>query len=156
MKIHTRSKSSLFLTEMILSVLFFSIAAACCIQIFVQGHLISQKSENLNYAQNLAVSMAETIMTTEGDTTTIHEQFPEARIKDGTVTVFYDKNWEICEATDASFLLKTTFDKTSDTLYGNVIVSEQSNSSNSKKDAIYQLPFRQHVAQTMTKEEKIR
>ena len=88
MEIHTRSKSSLFLTEMIISVLFFSIAAACCIQIFVRAHFVSQNSENLNYAQNLASGMVESMMASDGEYSEIRQYFPTADINGNTITVY--------------------------------------------------------------------
>lgn len=52
------SKSGLFLMEMILSILFFSLSSAVCIQLFVKSHLISRQSVDLNcaveYCQNVA------------------------------------------------------------------------------------------------------
>lgn len=52
------SKSGLFLMEMILSILFFSLSSAVCVQLFVKSHLISQRSVDLNraveYCQNIA------------------------------------------------------------------------------------------------------
>lgn len=150
MGIHTRSKSSLFLTEMILSILFFAIAAACCIQIFVKGHQISQHSENLNYAQNLASGMAETVMMAEGNADQILAVFPTAEIADQAVTVYYDHNWEACGSEDYSFVLKATYSKTSDTISGEAIVSGVPNAP--EPECIYKLPFRQHIAQSMQKE----
>lgn len=152
MEIHTRSKSSLFLTEMIISILFFSIAAACCIQIFVKAHLTSQKSENLNYAQNLASSMAETMMATEGAETEISKYFPTAIITENTITLYYDKNWEACAKENSSFMLHTTFNKNTDTISGKIVVSNCIKSSEKEKESIFMLPFRYHIAQTMTKE----
>lgn len=150
MGIHTRSKSSLFLTEMILSILFFAIAAACCIQIFVKGHQISRHSENLNYAQNLASGMAETVMMAEGNADQILAIFPTAALGDQTVIVYYDRSWEACEPEDGSFVLKATYIKTSDTISGEAMVSGVSKAP--ETECIYQLPFRQHIAQSMPKE----
>ena len=44
--------SSLFLLELILAVLFFSVASALCIQIFTKAHLMSQDARDLNFAVN--------------------------------------------------------------------------------------------------------
>ena len=53
--------SSLFLLELILAVLFFSVASALCIQIFIKAHLMSQDARDLNFAVNEVSSMAEQI-----------------------------------------------------------------------------------------------
>lgn len=44
------SKSSLFLMELILSIMFFSLAAAICVQLFVKSHVLSRNSVELNHA----------------------------------------------------------------------------------------------------------
>lgn len=151
MEIHTRSKSSLFLTEMIISILFFSIAAACCIQIFVKAHLIGQQSENLNYAQNLASSMAESLMETEGEKTEILILFPSAKVKNNTISVYYDENWTLCTEENARFLLQATFHKSIDMISGKVLISDIT-SSGKEGTSLFQLPFRQHIGQSMAKE----
>ena len=66
--------SSLFLLELILAVLFFSVASALCIQIFTKAHLMSQDARDLNFAVNEVSSMAEQISagTLHSDTAQLH------------------------------------------------------------------------------------
>ncbi len=63
------SKSGLFLMEMILSVLFFSLSSAVCIQLFVKSHLISQQSVDLNRAVEYCQNVAEAFYGCNGDLT---------------------------------------------------------------------------------------
>lgn len=42
------SKTSLFLMELIIAILFFSISSAVCIQLFVKSHLLDQKTQEEN------------------------------------------------------------------------------------------------------------
>ena len=51
--------SSLFLLELILAILFFSIASAVCVQFFVKSHLLSQESRELQVSANEVSSIAE-------------------------------------------------------------------------------------------------
>ena len=53
------SKSSLFLMELILSILFFSLASVVCVQLFVKSHLISEQSTDSSNAVNLSQDVAE-------------------------------------------------------------------------------------------------
>ena len=41
-------RSSLFLLELIIAILFFSLTSAVCVQIFVRAHLISRQTQELN------------------------------------------------------------------------------------------------------------
>ena len=53
-----RSKTSLFLMELIIAILFFSLSCGVCIQLFFKAHQLSNKSENLSssvlWCENIA------------------------------------------------------------------------------------------------------
>lgn len=51
--------SSLFLMELILAILFFSITSAVCVQFFVKSHLLSRESRVLSQAVNECSNIAE-------------------------------------------------------------------------------------------------
>lgn len=61
------SKSGLFLMELILSILFFSLSSAVCVQLFVKSHLISQQSVDLNSAVEWCQNIAEAFYGTNGN-----------------------------------------------------------------------------------------
>ena len=50
--------SSLFLMELILAILFFSITSAVCVQFFVKSHLLSRESKALAQAVNESTNNA--------------------------------------------------------------------------------------------------
>ncbi|MCL2865695.1 MAG: hypothetical protein FWE25_09165 [Lachnospiraceae bacterium] len=72
--------SSLFLIELMAALLFFSLAAAICIQLFVHSHLLNQRATNLNEAIIISQNLAETFRATKGYS--------------GELTFYYDENWE--------------------------------------------------------------
>lgn len=61
MSLRTSSKSSLFLIELIIVILFFSIAGAVCVSIFAQSHLISTESAELTMAVTRCQNAAEVL-----------------------------------------------------------------------------------------------
>lgn len=61
------SRASLFLMELIMSILFFSLAAAVCVQLFVQSHTLSKSSVELNHAVVECESITEYLLGTNGD-----------------------------------------------------------------------------------------
>ena len=86
--------SSLFLLELILAVLFFSVASALCIQIFTKAHLMSQDARDLNFAVNEVSSMAE-------------------HMSDGTLqdaAAYYDSSYASCEKADAVYVLTVHYE----------------------------------------------
>lgn len=91
----TTSKASLFLMELILSILFFSLSAAVCVQLFVKSHLMSRQSLRLNYAVIYAESMADTFYSTDADLEKLTELLPGAyhNTHNNTVNIYYDEDF---------------------------------------------------------------
>lgn len=86
--------SSLFLLELILAVLFFSVASALCIQIFTKAHLMSQDARDLNFAVNEVSSMA--------------EQMPDDSLQDAAA--YYDSSYAPCKKADAVYVLTVHYE----------------------------------------------
>ncbi len=53
------SKSSLFLIELIIAILFFAMASAVCIQLFVKSHLLGQTTTDENHALLVCQNLSE-------------------------------------------------------------------------------------------------
>ena len=64
MQRRTRS-GALFLMEIILAILFFSIAAAVCVSILVNARLLSRDAQSLNTAVTVCSTAAETVDSAE-------------------------------------------------------------------------------------------
>lgn len=60
-----RSKSGLFLMEMLFAILFFSVAGAVCLQLFAKAHLLSRDATLLNEAV-VSCQSAASILEAEG------------------------------------------------------------------------------------------
>ena len=110
--------SSLFLLELILAVLFFSVASALCIQIFTKAHLMSQDARDLNFAVNEVSSMAEQISagTLHSDTAASSDdtasdpstQMPDDSLQDAAA--YYDSGYASCEKADAVYVLTVHYE----------------------------------------------
>ena len=110
--------SSLILLELILDVLFFSLASALCIQIFTKAHLMSQDARNLNFAVNEVSSMAEQISAgtlhsdtaaSSGDTASDPStQMPDDSLQDAAA--YYDSSYASCEKADAVYVLTVHYE----------------------------------------------
>lgn len=59
MKVRESSKSSLFLLELMISIVFFALAAAGCVQVFAKAHMLSHEAGRLDMAVSVAQSLAE-------------------------------------------------------------------------------------------------
>ncbi len=108
------SKSSLFLMEILISILFFSVAAAACIQLFVKAHVLDNQTKEQNQAVIWSQNLAELWHTPNGDAYSVYDQlgkdYPEAT-KNGAIyfsnitpsfTLYFNKDWELCSAEHSS------------------------------------------------------
>jgi len=95
------SKTSLFLMELIISILFFIIAGAVCVQLFVKSHQISTDSVSLNHSIRWCENIAELLQANEGDLSKVAfilEKNEKCHIncEEGasSFTICFNKNWE--------------------------------------------------------------
>lgn len=105
-------KTGLFLMELIIAILFFSLAAAICIQLFVKSHMISEHSIVLNHSILLAQNTAEIFYATNGDPEKMAsllgcgESFGTAAIADSdnasTLTLFYTDKFDCLDPAEAA------------------------------------------------------
>ena len=95
--------TSLFLMEMIIIVLFFSVASAVCVQAFVNAHLLDRQTRELNHAVIIAQGFADVVRGTDGSIESILKAYPMA-VESGELelTAYYDKDFEPCSAQDES------------------------------------------------------
>ena len=85
MQTKNSSKSGIFLMELILSILSFSIAAAVCVKLFVTAHRLSDQSVNLNHAVAMAESIAEAFYGCNGNVGELETLFPDAGMDEQTM-----------------------------------------------------------------------
>lgn len=91
------SRSSLFLMEMIIAILFFSLASAVCIQLFAKSHLLSTQTVNQNQAVIQAQNLAESYLALEGDLNAIHDLFSSSELlEENTLCLSFDSEWQPC------------------------------------------------------------
>lgn len=72
----TSSRSGLFLLELIISILFFSMASAVCIRLFVQAHIMDRDNRNLTQSVKLCENIAEIYTASDGDLDTLRDLYP--------------------------------------------------------------------------------
>ena len=75
---YRHSKSSLFLMEIILNILFFSILATFCVQIFFKGYQLSENTKKLHQAVTACVSIAEICQSTDSPKEALSSIYPES------------------------------------------------------------------------------
>ncbi|XCP85595.1 hypothetical protein ABXS75_01975 [Roseburia hominis] len=123
MKHKTQRRSNIFLMEIIISILFFSIASAVCIQLFAKAKLLSDNAAALNQAVLAASSAAEALEVCDGTPESLLSSFPDGVTDGQTLRVFYDRSWKPCDASSAFFQMEVLLSTDQGMLTGNITVT---------------------------------
>lgn len=98
------SRSSLFLMELLLAILFFSIASAVCIRMFVRAHTVSAQTIDTNKAIVQAQNLAEAWLSADGDLNEVASLLPGASLEEiyppRCLTLAFDADWNVVELGD--------------------------------------------------------
>lgn len=100
---NTRSKTPLFLMEVVIMLLVFAISASICLKVFVEGKKISEDSYNLDKACFEAQKAAEYWQNTKGDMMQT-AQLLQGTLQDHKLQLCYDEDWSLTKK-DAVFTL---------------------------------------------------
>ena len=99
------SKSSLFLIEMVIALLFFSICSAICIRVFAAALEDTAYSRNLSSATSLCQSASEVYKASSGNIERTAEII-NGGYNMGCARVYYDRDWnETKDEYNAEFML---------------------------------------------------
>jgi hypothetical protein len=139
--------------ELIVAILFFSLAGTVCIQLFVHSHTLSTETVNMNNAIIETQNMAELYYSSEGNIANICEYYayPELNNESGhtTLTVFFDNDWNNIDSslTTPSYLVILDGVEAPDE--GNnvkaTISALTADSSGSEAASLYELELKHHI-----------
>lgn len=147
------NSSSLFLMELILAILFFSLTSAVCVQFFVKSHLLSQESKVLSRAVNECSNIAETYDSSDsiGNTLSLLKaDYPDLLEVDAglSAVIYYDDTFSPCGKDAAVYTLRTQFSEEDTMLKADIRVTD------SKNSVIYELNTNHHIARRTDYEER--
>lgn len=99
------SRTGLFMTELILVLFFFSVAAAVCLQVFGKAALISERSEKLKLALNSTENLAQLLKDADGDMAVLTEYDPW--LENGeTLALYHNQEGEPCSREEAYYSME--------------------------------------------------
>lgn len=104
------SPTGLLLTEIILAVLFFSVAAACCLRVFAGASLLNRRSEQLKLAVNSTENLIQQLKAVQGDMAQLKEFYPEVE-ELGQGTLFFNEKGEPCGEQEKDYSVKFRAEK---------------------------------------------
>lgn len=154
MKQRNRARSStLFLVELIIAILFFTVCSAVCVQFFVKSHSISRQAGELNFAVNECSSVAEIIQGSDSEDEMLRglkAVYPEAfAVDSSTLSIAFDSDFVQCdsEGKDAAYYVNTEM-KVADNSVECTISARSSDDS----ESIYELEIFHNLPEDGTRE----
>lgn len=93
------SASGLFLLELIVAILFFAIASAFSVQIFVKAHKLNEQSQISNWAVNECAGFAEVLRSSDSTKETdavISRLYPDSTSDTDRLYIYYDEDFSPC------------------------------------------------------------
>ena len=117
--------------ELIIALLFFSLASTVCVRLFVKSATLSQDTVDLTYAVSQAQNLAECYSSCDGDIVQVHFLFPGSEILEDNVLVIEE---------DGIFSTLTFFPEDENGLIsGDILIS------NADGEEIYSLQVLHHI-----------
>ena len=135
-------RSSLFLLELMIAILLFSLSAAVCVQVFVKSHTIKEKSTELSQAVLISASVAETIRSEGTFFKTLSNEFPLIESDDDVIYIYYDAKWQPTSSSYAAYVLRLETKLDSTVLTGTITVCKNA----SDDSPIYELEVKKHIS----------
>lgn len=111
----TKSKTSLFLMELIVVILFFSLSSTVCIQLFVKSHLLGTETKDLNQGVLQLQNMAEVFLNSSGDEELFKNYFslgmePSEKNDHVSYYILFDQNYKTTQSWDTcSYIALASF-----------------------------------------------
>ena len=164
---HNQQQSRLFLLEITLAILFFSLASAVCLRCFAKSHILSTQAAELNQAVSQSENIAELLRSlpendrkddqkisnvlqleypavnfsaTDIDTDTDIE-IDSAQKSLGSWNLYFDSDWTSCQKVQAVYKIQIqAFCEDSVILFH--LNAEPASSSLDSSDSIYQLDLK--------------
>jgi hypothetical protein len=119
----TGSRSALFLGEVVLALLIFSLCSAVCVGLLFRSYLISETSRELNQAVFCAQSAAETFKY-QPDLKNMAANIG-GDLQSGQCYVYYNDNWQQAAKGDAVYTMLITPHSEAGVAYAKISLSDE-------------------------------
>ena len=109
------SRSGLFLMEMIISILFFSITSAITVQLFIKAHNIDDQSVSLSQGSIILQNVAEVFRSCDGDFEQTSLQFDDliSEHTENSFHIYYNETWNpSSQPSQKGYTLEAVFSET--------------------------------------------
>ena len=139
------SRASLFLMELMISILFFSLSSAVCIQLFAKAHTINETTEHISAATVIAQNISEYFHHTNGNKEQFLSYFEEYESSSSQTFLYFTENGDSCSASNAYYKVSLTLQEEENF---NTITFQVIHIIN--KETLYSSTLKKHVPATLS------
>ena len=100
---YEHTKSSMFLMEILINILLFSLLCVCSLQFFIKALQLTDNTTTLHHAVTTCNNVAAIYETSNGELTDIWEAYPYALHVDKQVIIYFDENYEACQMQESVY-----------------------------------------------------
>lgn len=104
------SKNSIFLMEIILNVLLFSVLLTVGLQFFIRAHVKTRETSQLHQAVTSCESAAAVFQSGDGSFTSLLQTYHYSANLDDHIRIYLDRNFESCPKKAAVYTITVAFD----------------------------------------------
>lgn len=90
-------KSSLFLMEIMINILFFAVLVTICLQLFFKAHNLSENTTALHRSVTTCSSIAEVYQSNHDGKEVIMTVYPDAIALNSTILIYFDEHYRPCQ-----------------------------------------------------------
>jgi len=108
-------KSSLFLMEIMINILFFAVLVTICLQLFFKAHNLSENTTSLHRAVTACTSIAEVYQSNHDGKEVIMTVYPDAIALNSTILIYFDENYRPCSEASCTYRAVLDHSGSSDT-----------------------------------------
>lgn len=148
----TNSRSGMFLLEIMLSILFFSIASALCLQMFTRTRQTSIDTTNLaqatDHVRNAAELLKYAAKPANGDSgeaffpDCLLQEYADAFVSSDKIQIYFDENWKHCTVNNGVYCMEAAASQTeTEGLFGCSFTVFETES----EESIYSLDLKLHI-----------
>lgn len=102
---YQRTRSSMFLMEIIVNLLLFSMLCVCSLQFFIKAYQLTENTTTLHHAVTACSNVASVYESGNGETNIIYDTYPYAIYVNDQILIYYDENYNECDREHGAYYI---------------------------------------------------
>ena len=102
---YERNKSSIFLLEILINILLFSMLCVCSLQFFIKSYQLTQNTTLLHHAVTACNNVAAVYEAGDGSVESIQTTFENSISEDGLIFIYLDEHYQECDSQNVMYYL---------------------------------------------------